>query len=107
MAGASSHTNSSKAVSGVALDRLHATLALDAPVTKVKAVSAKRAQALSRIGIETVRDLLGNYPLRYIDMSEIVTVQQARIGQRYTILGTIHEIKHKNPRPRLTHQANL
>lgn len=102
MAGATSHTNTSKAVSGATLDRLHATLSLEAPVETVKAVSAKRAQALHRIGIETVRDLLENYPLRYIDMSQLVTVQQARIGQMCTIQGTIHEIKHKAPRPKLT-----
>lgn len=91
-----------KAVPGKPLDRLHATLALDGPVTNVAMVSAKRAAALKRIGIHTVRDLLSNYPLRYIDMSQLATAQSAQIGQQCTIVGTIHEMKHKSPRPRLT-----
>lgn len=102
MAGASS-SRTTKAVGPKGLDRLRATLALDEPATSVRLVSSARAQALARaFGVQTVRDLLAVYPTRYVDMSQVVSVQQAQIGSQVTLVGRIHEIKKKMPRPRLT-----
>ena len=84
-----------------AVDRMKATLALDAPVTSVRMVSPKRAKALGKLGIATVRDLLGNYPRRYIDMSQVSTIADARIGQSCTMRASVYEVKLKKPRPRL------
>lgn len=83
------------------VDRLQATLALDTPVTKVNMVSPKRAQALGKLGITTVRDLVGNFPRRYIDMSQVKTVATSVIGGSCTIRASIHEMKLKRPRPNL------
>ncbi len=100
---ATQHAQSAKADRGHSLDRLRATLAFDAPVDTVKQVSPARAAVLARaLGIRTVRDLLGSYPIRYLDMSQVVTAQQATIGASCTLVGRIHEIKRKNPRPRLS-----
>lgn len=82
--------------------RLAATLANDAPVTKVAGVSSARAAALSRLGIHTVRDLLTHYPRRYMDMSRIVTIASARIGQPATIVATVYEAVVKKPKPHLS-----
>ncbi len=82
-------------------DRLKATLSLDAPVTTVPLVSAKRAQLLRKMGICTVRDLLASYPRRYIDMSQVATIASARIGQTCTIKARVHEVKVKKPKPRM------
>lgn len=97
-------TNDSlKAVRGASPDRLHATLALDAPVSSVKQVSPARAQALARaMGVATVRDLLQCYPLRYVDMSKVVTAQSAQIGTRCTLAAQVYEIKLKRIRSKLT-----
>ncbi len=84
-----------------AIDRLAATLAFDAPVTSVRMVSPKRAQALRKLDISTVRDLVTNYPRRYIDMSHVETVAHARIGEQCTIKAQVHEVKLKRPKPRL------
>lgn len=93
----------SKAEQGTNLDRLHASLLLDASVGVVKQISDTRARILYRsFGIKTVRDLLQLYPRRYIDMSCVVSIQQAEIGKSYTIFGTLYEIKQKCPKPRLT-----
>lgn len=103
MASAHNTADFSKAVQGVTLDRLHATLALDEPVRQVRQVSATRAQILERaMHITTVRQLLRAYPHRYVDMSQVVSTQQAQIGQECTIVGSIYEIKQKRPRPRLS-----
>lgn len=97
-------TNDSlKAVRGASPDRLHATLALDAPVSSVKQVSPARAQVLARaMGVATVRDLLQCYPVRYVDMSKVVTAQSAQIGTRCTLAAQVYEIKLKRIRSKLT-----
>ena len=79
-----------------------ATLALDAPVTTVKGVSPARAKALEALGVSTVRDLVGHFPRRYIDLSDVRTVASASIGASCTICGTVHEAKLKRPKPRLS-----
>lgn len=83
-------------------DRLSATLRFDAPVSTVAQVSAQRAAALEARGITRVRDLLDRFPRRYLDMSQMLTVAQARIGLSCTIMGTVHEFKTKQPRRNLS-----
>ena len=81
-------------------DRLAATLALDAPVTSIPGVSSGRAAALSRFGVSTIRGVLAHYPKRYLDMSNICTIGQARIGENATIVATVHEAVLKRPKPK-------
>lgn len=83
------------------MDRLAATLILDSPVSDVRLVSPSRARALEALGIHTVRDLVMHYPRRYLDMSSVKSVGEARIGDSCTIKGVVHEIKLKKPKPRL------
>ena len=52
--------------------------------------------------VETVRDLLSCYPRRYIDLSQVCTIQQAGIGSQCTLAARVYEVKLKNPRPRLS-----
>ena len=62
---------------------------LDRDVDKVRAVSPARAKNLAKMGIRTVRDLLGNYPRRYVDLSNVETAARAPIGQFVTVTGTV------------------
>ena len=101
MAGASSQ-HARKADRRQHSDRLSATLRFDAPVSTVAQVSAQRAAALEARGITRVRDLLDRFPRRYLDMSQMPTVAQARIGLSCTIMGTVHEFKTKQPRRNLS-----
>ena len=84
------------------IDRLNRTLSLTDPVSRVRQVSAARAQALEGMGIRTVRDLLSSYPRRYLDLSRVETVVSAHVGQQCTIVGTILDMKLKRPKPRLS-----
>lgn len=83
-------------------DRLAATLALDEPVGRVRLVSPARAKALAGLGIHTLRDLLTHFPRRYIDLSAKETVVSACIGSSCTVEGVVHDIKLKQPKPRLS-----
>lgn len=83
-------------------DRLSATLRFDASVSTVAQVSEQRAAALEARGITRVRDLLDRFPRRYLDMSQMLTIAQARIGLSCTIMGTVHEFKTKQPRRNLS-----
>lgn len=83
-------------------DRLAATLALDEPVGRVRLVSPGRANALAKLGVRTVRGLLNHFPRRYIDMSRIEPVAKAPINEMVTIVGSVHEIKLKHPKPRFS-----
>ena len=78
------------------------TAILDGPVSDLKYIDARRAHALAGMGIETVRELIANYPRRYLDMSHVTPIARASIGESVTVVGTIGEVKLKKPRPRLT-----
>lgn len=81
--------------------RTKATLALDESVQQVKQISPARERTLNNIGISTIRDLLYHFPFRYIDMSRVETAASAIINETCTIVGSVHEITLKKPRPRL------
>ncbi len=61
----------------------------DTPVQFLKSVGPARARALTRLGIDTVGDLLGHYPRRYFDRSSTVPIRSLRAGQDVTVRGEI------------------
>jgi ATP-dependent DNA helicase RecG len=86
----------------VACARAAAAAAADEPVSKARLVDARRAEALGRLGITTVGDLVRHYPFRYLDLSSTADLRTVPIGSEATVVGRVHEIKVKRPRPRLT-----
>lgn len=83
-------------------DRLEDTLLLNSKVTAVKGVSTARAQALAKIGIRSVRDLLTHFPRRYLDLSRVCTIVQAPIGSACTIACRIDRVVSKRTRTKLS-----
>ena len=57
---------------------------------------------MKKLGIDSVRDLLTHFPRRYIDLTNIVDVAHAKIGEVCTIQGKICDIKVKRPRRNLS-----
>lgn len=55
----------------------------------LKTVGPARARGLSRLGIETVGDLLEHYPHRYLDRSQRVPIHGVRPGQEVTVMGEV------------------
>lgn len=74
---------------------------LDEPVTRIKQVSETRASALAKLSIFTVRDLVTHFPHRYLDLTKIANIGQARSGDTYTIAADVHNIEEKEPKPGL------
>ena len=72
------------------------------PVTDVRLVDARRAEALGRLGIERVGDLITHYPSRYLDLTTVPSVHRAPLGRDATVVGTVQDVRVKRPRPRLT-----
>lgn len=89
-------------MSGQSSDRCERLIAHRRPVGDARFVDGTRATALARVGIETVGDLIAHVPARYLDLSRVSTLADVRAGTEATVVGRVHEIKVKKPRPRLT-----
>lgn len=83
-------------------DRVRKLTAADEPVTAVRYVDAPRADALARVGVSTVGDLLRHYPHRWLDLRTTAPLADLPIGVESTAVGTVHEVTVKRPRQRLS-----
>ncbi len=70
--------------------------ALDAQLTVLQGVGPKNAEALARLGMRTLGDMLYNFPRRYEDYTLLKPIQSLRYGDVVTVIGTIHGI-HSRP----------
>ena len=61
----------------------------DLPVTELKGVTPKRAEALASLGIRTVLDVLTNYPRRYVDRTNQVAIGDVVLGEEVVLLATV------------------
>lgn len=78
-----------------AAGRLARTCSLAEDVSRLKYVSGTREEALRRLGIERVGDLLLHVPARYLDFSRAYTVESAPLGEVCTIVGTIDRVSNR------------
>lgn len=76
--------------------------AYELPVRDARFVDASRADALAKLGILAIGDLVMHYPFRYLDLSTLVPMRDLKHGQEATAVGTVHKVTVKKPRPRLS-----
>jgi ATP-dependent DNA helicase RecG len=75
---------------------------LDTPVQFVKGVGPRRAEALKRAEITTVRDLLYYLPRRHEDRTKLLPIWQLRSGDRACVRVTVCEPGFLEPHQRVT-----
>ena len=83
---------------------------LDSPVTAVLGGSGSkkdrdRREALAKLGVETVRDLLAHFPRRYLETGTLTRVADLREGQVLTVVGEIATSKLHDYLDRRTHRT--
>ena len=67
-------------------------------VMALKGVGAKFAKRFSRLGVETIIDLLYLFPRRYDDYTRMKSIDQLVYGETVTIIGTIWETRARRTR---------
>lgn len=72
------------------------------PVSEARFVDRTRATALGRLHIETVGDLVTHLPFRYLDLSQTLPLVEVAPGRDVTVMGRVHKVTVKRPRPRMT-----
>jgi ATP-dependent DNA helicase RecG len=65
------------------------TLQLTTSVKYLKGVGPRRAEALARLGIRSVGDLLYHAPHRYLDATALTPLAKAHVGQEVTCVGRV------------------
>ena len=82
-------------------ERLSRTCSFDDSVRRLRYVSGSRGEALERLGILRVRDLLLHVPRRYLDFTNTTKIGFCDVGSTVTVVGTIDRISQRQPRPRM------
>jgi ATP-dependent DNA helicase RecG len=76
-------------------DAHRAHMKLNSALESCFPIDGRQKEALARMHIETVRDLLYHFPTRYTDISEIRQISTLQSGETATVLGTISKLKTK------------
>ncbi len=66
---------------------------LNATVTTISGVGAKRQEQLARLSVETVGDLLFLFPRRHDDYSQLKAIHQLKMGDEVTVIGSLERIQ--------------
>jgi ATP-dependent DNA helicase RecG len=70
------------------------------PVTELKGVGEKKADALAEMEISTVLDLLTHYPRRYLDRTQQATIRELKVGDEAMVLATVKRVQSRRTRNR-------
>jgi len=66
-----------------------AEIKLSTPLQFIKGVGPRRAEVLTKNGMEVVSDLLNYYPRNYLDRTNVIPIGQLKVDQTATIIGTV------------------
>lgn len=77
-----------------------ANVNLSLPVEKLRNVGLRNLPRLRKLGINTVKDLLWHFPVRYEDYSEIIPISQIENGQKVSVQGEVLKISSRRIFPK-------
>ena len=80
--------------------RVACAAVLHEDVSRLKYVSGAREEALRRLGIERVEDLLLHIPRRYLDFSHAYSIEHAPLDEVCTIVATVDKVANRPTRKR-------
>jgi ATP-dependent DNA helicase RecG len=66
---------------------------LDAPVTSLKGVGENMAKRLSKLGVDTIRDIIYFFPRRFMDFSQKSSVATLVTGKEQTVFVNVWEAR--------------
>ncbi len=66
---------------------------LAAPLTTIQGIGPKSAKHLERLGLYTLGGLIWYLPRRYVDYSQLKTINRLWYGEEVTVLATVEEMK--------------
>ena len=61
----------------------------DTPISTLKGVGSRKAEALSEVGLFTVNDLLEHFPRRYLDRSTVTYTNELQKDKQATVVGKV------------------
>jgi ATP-dependent DNA helicase RecG len=67
--------------------------ALDAKLTVLQGIGPRHAETLSKLGLQTLGDMLYYYPRRYDDYSQLKPIKNLFYGEQVTVIGTIQSVQ--------------
>jgi ATP-dependent DNA helicase RecG len=70
------------------------------PVTRLRGVGAKKAEALSSVGVESLLDLITYYPRRYVDRTNEARIRDMEVGEEAFALVTVERTSSRRTRGR-------
>ncbi len=65
---------------------------LNAKLTVLSGVGPRNAQALGKLGLFTLGDMLYDFPRRYDDYSQLKPIKNLRYGESVTVIGTVQNV---------------
>lgn len=68
-------------------------LTLDTPIKDFSRLHELQKQGLTKLGLETLKDLLYHFPSRYSDISEIKDISNISQGEHVTLYGKIRKLR--------------
>jgi ATP-dependent DNA helicase RecG len=72
----------------------------DIPVTRLKRVGPRKAEALGAVGVETVLDLLTYYPRRYVDRTKEGRIADLVVGEEALVIVRVQRVSSRRTRGR-------
>lgn len=88
-------------ISRLNLSTVHRPGDMDTPVSTLKGVGKAVAEALSRVGVQSIGDALYYFPREHYDYTDTRSISRLRVGTKTTLVGTVRDIRNNYTRGKI------